>query len=432
MEHPLSPDYFEDEIDLREIIKTLLRYKWLIIGITILAVVAGYGLTKLIFPKEYGASASVIITKPILTANLDSRIQTEPQTPDTKSLTELTVGDDLVEEVFHSPEVKAALSNGKDIFDRKKQLHPSLIGTSQLKLDVTAASPEQAALIANVWAKVVADHLNLLFGVGEDSLVQVQQQKATALENWNKAEADLAKALPQNRIDALRSSKDQISENYKDLLLRLQSLDNLLTTAKNFDSRLQDYSSSQALPLPDLISLASLQQQSIGGENQIQLQFNSSGTLDQQMTVGEARQNVQQLIAAMTSERQGIETSAQGLEDQLSQVAVDLETATFQLNQLTTKRDLAQNSYQALSSLEEETQISLSQNDRTVKVASKAIPNEKAVGPQSARNGLIAGAMMFILAVFFVLIWNWWAAPEEEPVKATESRPAETLRGAHG
>ncbi len=60
-------DYFEDEIDLREIIRSLLQYKWWIIGVTILLAVVAFAFSKLFIPSEYQATAYVMITKPSLT-----------------------------------------------------------------------------------------------------------------------------------------------------------------------------------------------------------------------------------------------------------------------------------------------------------------------------------------------------------------------------
>ena len=122
--------YFEDEIDLREIAQTLLHYKWFILGLTIIMALGGYAVSKLLLPKQYQAAALVVITKPILTANLDPRIQTSPQQPDIKSLTDLTKAGDLVLEVYQSSQVSKLLGKDTSPDDLRAQLNTSLIGTS--------------------------------------------------------------------------------------------------------------------------------------------------------------------------------------------------------------------------------------------------------------------------------------------------------------
>jgi len=122
--------YFEDEIDLREIAQTLLHYKWFILGLTIIMALAGYGVSKLLLPKQYQTVALVVITKPILTANLDPHIQTSPQQPDIKSLTDLTKAGDLVLEVYQSSQVSKLLGKDTSPDDLRAQLNTSLVGTS--------------------------------------------------------------------------------------------------------------------------------------------------------------------------------------------------------------------------------------------------------------------------------------------------------------
>lgn len=108
-----QPVYYEDEIDIRKILEDLLNYKWWILGITAIFVMIAFLLVKLILPETYQSTAYIVITKPSLIANLDSRIQSSPQIPDARSLTDLTKADDLVLSVYE--EISSPTSSSESV-----------------------------------------------------------------------------------------------------------------------------------------------------------------------------------------------------------------------------------------------------------------------------------------------------------------------------
>jgi uncharacterized protein involved in exopolysaccharide biosynthesis len=137
-----QPVYYEDEIDLREIFKSLLRYKWWILGTTVAFAVVALLVAKFILPKTYSATAYIMITKPALTAELsivdsEPNIQSSPHIPDSRSLIDLTKADDLVLSVFEEVRSMNTASESDELASFKDQLNPVLVGTNQFKLEVT-------------------------------------------------------------------------------------------------------------------------------------------------------------------------------------------------------------------------------------------------------------------------------------------------------
>jgi uncharacterized protein involved in exopolysaccharide biosynthesis len=404
------PQYFDDEIDLREVIRPVLRSKWWILGITIVLMVSGYLFSKLLLPKQYQAVSYVVITRPLYSANFDNRIETQPQIPDAKSLTDLTSTDDILVSLSESPELQNILPPDQTLEELAGMLEPTLIGTS-LRLQATAMKPENAAAVANQWARLVVNKLDDLYGIGVSTLSTVQQQTEDARLNWETAENDLLAYLPQSNQDALQVTfsikRTALSTNLQKMTDIKILLGDLGVMKAQFDAR----QGADALQLEDRVALVSLQQRVVGNSGGILIQINPDLT-GAPYLVSEARQNLDEMVASLQVQNQALQDEAAQLEIEINQIAIDLETVNNRLAQLTTQRDIAKNAYQALSNQVEETRISLSQEDQIAKIASDALPPTKSSGPRSLINGILIGAFGFLAAVLFVLLMNWWKGPE--------------------
>ena len=238
MEQVSLRDSTDEEIDVRHIILTLLHYKWLMVLVPLLLAVAGFAFSKLVLPKQFQATALVILTKPIFTTNLDTRIQTSPQIPDVKSVTELTTADDLLLEIIQSPDAAGILEKGTTPEELKKDLSVTLNGLSELRLDVVGKNPQQIAQLANLWANKVVVRLNSLFDVNEGALAQIAQQRDTALLKWSESQQALLNYLPGDRSSSLQVNLDQAKKNLEAYIQKIQGIDLLVSDITQFDSRL--------------------------------------------------------------------------------------------------------------------------------------------------------------------------------------------------
>lgn len=403
-----QPIYYEDEIDVRELLENLLKYKWWIIGTAVLFGVAAILVVRLLLPKTYNATSFVVITKPSLTANLDSRIESSPQIPDARSLTDLTKADDLVLLVYE--EVGAPSSNPESVslVSLKSQLNPSLVGINQLRLEVTDIDPDRAAEIANVWAEKTAARLNLLFGSDVESLLKLEEQTSEARKNWDSSHQALIEYLPESDADSLQVGLTQAREALKLIINEIDNINLLLSDLNAMQSRLNQQNTNKPLALDELLGLISLQQQAVGQLEGLQIQVASQDIQEDGYTVDEARIAVDTLIQSLQEQRAELLSSKKSKEADISALAADLEQAQYKVSQLTVQRDLDLRAYQALSAHMEELQITLFQNDQAAKVAGLALPPINPSGPRALFVGAAAGAAGFTLAVFFVLMINWW------------------------
>jgi uncharacterized protein involved in exopolysaccharide biosynthesis len=401
----------DDEIDLKAIFVVLLQQKWWILGGAILFAVIAFVYSYFVLPREYSAAAFVIITKPSVNAVLDEKIESVPQTPDARSLLEMTRADDLVLEIYQAPPVQSLLDDEIPLAAFKNKLEISLLGTTQFRLQATDTDPQRAAVIANVWAERVTVRLNKLFGTDLEAIQLLQTQADQALEAWDAAEQALIQGLPENQLNALQIRQSQAETTLKDLLNQILYIDNLLLNIQILQSSLATQPANQGLPLGDAMSLISLQQQAVGQLEGIQIQIANPETLGEQITVTEARSRLDGLSLALENRQKELESEIKVVESNISALITAVEIAQFQLTQLRVQRNLRQDAYQALSSYLVENNITLSQNSQPVKIAGLALPPNNPSGPSAILYTAVAGAAGFGIMAIIVLFLSWWKSP---------------------
>jgi uncharacterized protein involved in exopolysaccharide biosynthesis len=405
--------YYEDEIDIREILNGLLKHKWWILGTAILFAVIALLVAKFLLPKTYVATSYIIFTKPSLTANLDSSIQSSPQIPDARSLTDLTKADDLVLSVFEEVRSMNTASESDELVSFKDQLNPVLVGTNQLKLEVTNLHPDRAAMIANVWAEKTAARLNLLLGSDVDSLLKLEEQTEEARQKWDRSENALIEYLPTSQADTLQVNITQARETLKKIISKIENIDLLLSDLSALQYRLIAQDANEVLTLDGILSMISLQQQAVGQFEGLQIQVSSPDIQAGGYTVRQSRTNVETLIESLQVQRQELLSNKQAKEAEITEFGTQLEEAQYNNAQLTVQRDLDLKAYEALSTHMEELRITLFQNDKSVKVAGLALPPTDPSGPRALFVAAAAGAIGFALAAFFVLFFSWWKSTDQ-------------------
>lgn len=408
--------YYEDEIDVREILNNLLRYKWWIIGTAVALGVIAVLVAKFLMSKAYTATSYLVITKPALTADLDSSIQSSLTIPDARSLADLTKADDLVLSVYEEVGPANPDSEPVPLNSFRSQLNPTLVGTNQLKLEATDLDPERAALIANVWAEKTAARLNLLFGSDVDSLLTLEEQTNQARENWDRSQRALIDYLPISQADALQVNLSEAREALKAIIGEIETINLLLSNLNAFQYRLDNQNANDVLALEEVLSLISLQQQAVGQLEGLQLQVSSPDIQADGYTVAQARANLETLIESLQEQQEELISNKQTKEAEIAELGTQHEEAKYKIDQLTVQRDLDLKAYEALSTHMEELQITLSQNDKAVKIAGQALPPTNPSGPRALFVGAAAGMIGFVLAAFLVLFFSWWrsSSPPEQ------------------
>lgn len=228
----------DDEIDLRDLIHTLFRKKWFILGITLVAAVTAFVYSRYGLPTRYTAQAQVLITKPLYTTNLESRIQSIPQTPEASVLKDLALAQDLLWSVYTSPDVTAVLDKGMSFEQFTANMSAKLAGTSKLFLGVSSTDPKISATIVNVWADKFATRINSLYSVNEKVLTIIEKEAQNARQKWDAAEQTLMEKLPDGIVETRKIELENKQNTLFTYLDTLTQLDLLTSDAQSLQLRL--------------------------------------------------------------------------------------------------------------------------------------------------------------------------------------------------
>jgi capsular polysaccharide biosynthesis protein len=400
--------YYEEEIDLRAIVQTLLKFIWWILGAAILFAAVGFLVSKFVLDETYEARSYVMIVKPSTIVNFQGGIESSPQLPDAKSMTDLTLADDMVDKVQQDPRVTALYKTPVSIYVFRSQLKSTLVGGNQLRLEVSNAEPEHAAVIANVWAEKVASRFNFLFGSGSTEVDQIDGQVEKSLAEWDAEEKALLAFMETNDVEAWRISLEQQKLALGELVTKVENIDVLISDAQTLQARLEDQSYRDPLSVENALSLVVLNQQAIEQGENLQIQLSAETVGSQEMSVGDARDSLAAFISALELQKEELGNTVSDKSSKITYLSARYESGRYELDQLTLKRDLSKQAYEALSTHAVEVQILSANNDQVAKVAGQALPPVRPSGPKTMINTAIAGIAGLMIAVAVVMVWSWW------------------------
>jgi uncharacterized protein involved in exopolysaccharide biosynthesis len=366
--------------------------------------------------EAYQSTAYVMIVKPSTIVNFDGGIESSPQLPDAKSMTDLTLADDLIDGVLQDQEVSTLFSDPISHGVFRSKLKSTLVGGNQLRLEVVDTNPERAAIIANVWAREVAARFNALFGSGSAELEQIGSQAEQAQQAWDAAEQELLGHLENSNLESQQITLEQQKLALSALVAKVEEIDVLISDAQNMLTQLEDQAASESLSLEDTLSLLTLSQQASGQIENFQVQIGADLIPSQETTVADARKGLTSLIGALEQQKTELDDTGKLKSSLITDLAAKLEAERYNVDQLTLQRDLNREAYDALSTHLVELQIMSANSDQIAKVAGEAMPPSGPFSPSTKTNLVIAAGVGFILVVGFVLVWDWWKSPKKGDV----------------
>lgn len=411
--NPQDP-YYEDVIDLRELVRTLFKYKWIIIAVTILSALVALITSKFLIPPKYEAAAHVGISQPTFEVDLEPSINNPPPLDDyhlfieiTKPLPELAEATDVWLVVCEEMDL-TCLGKGNE----KPELEATLIGTSQLKLSVISEDPEQAAEFANLWAKEVIKRWNTLYGNEDIDLAQLEGEVARALETWNNAQNALEDYLPENKINVAEVQLSQAKGELARCLKEIEDSEGIIRDADSLDARLAGQNQSGVLLIGDALSLVGLLQRTTGGVSGMQFQITGSDIYGPEYTIANTRETLIDLVSALKNQNEALEIQLTGLEIEITTLALEKEVEQYKLDQLKQERDRARSNYRALAGYLDETLIALEHDGQAAYCVVKAVVPWEAES-NTLINTALAGMLGLMLSIGGVFVYTWWTKEEE-------------------
>ncbi len=453
--------FFEDEIDLREYILVLVKYWRWIVGVSILAAIVAFGVSSFL-PKNYEASADVLILKSKTEISLEPKFQTVTNEQlDTKgyqaTLADLAKSTDLAAVVLEQAKNLINPEN-QSILKLLEKIEVSNSG-DVISIVVTDNDPEIAAQLANIWVSNYVDYVNNLLGEGKTSLlVEVEKQEQGVTDDYQSAQLAWEKFLGDNQMTTLQLEIDAKKAQLKKLRNQQSDIENNPLFLQNLELKTQqqllsnkydelkrlDAWMSDALTMRDQVGqggtsagttlafvLLRSQVLANSAQSDIQLQLNLADIADMSFSVAdvtalisviEKRQtriqnDIVDLSNALSSEPQAVtlnstpieaDASIIALNNELLSLSAELEKQQAQERELKQARDLAWENYTTIQRKMAEVKLDSQITDSQVRVASQAIIPEKAVSPRRMMNTAIAGVLGLMLAVFGVFAIDFW------------------------
>jgi uncharacterized protein involved in exopolysaccharide biosynthesis len=441
---------YEDEIDLRPYILSLLRNWWQIALLAILVAVAAFGFSRM-QPLQYESTASILLTRTRAELTLAQQFPTITEPIDTRSRMDALLAIIYSDALAVATQLELISEITLEINDVQEFKELVSVSSNGDVITITAKSddPQLAADIANTWARQAVAAINQAYS-SEQPLSEIQAQLVTAQDQYEISQENLAYFIQDNRIALLTQRLDETQRLFSQLgeeragqisflAQRKLAMRELEIRAEALNEQLQSDSQSSAAELGDALAVMKLRANALlvtfppttgefpvlqtdpdrGLTFNIQIDEFSSfmetpqdyiSDLETVIRIAQSEQARIQaeidLLSQQVLEGSGFET-LESIDAHMRELETQLEREHARRLELTSKRDLAWQAYQAIS--QKETEIrNAPQSVNQVNLVSQAITPQNPISRGTARNTLIGGLLGMFLGMLGVISVHWW------------------------
>lgn len=375
--------FFDDEIDLRELGITLLRYKWLLLVATLLTATVAYITSTYFSPKQYQSTAVVAV----IDIGLGFRFL--PAMPEASKLASIAQSNEITSRVDG---MAAGVETGV-----------SIDGDDRIRLLVTTSDPDRSAKLANEWSHIFATFVDDEYGI-EKIKSQFDATLGTARQVVDDAESKLKSALVERQNSTLVASFEQAKAAWDENFSRKQENQAIIEIAQSLDAKWAIVSPEDFLSLSQTISLLGLQQREIGGG----VLLVTPDLLLEEFTIAQARLDLAALTQSCQEQNRIIEVQLENLETEINSYRAQLDLAESEIAAYTLERNLALESYSKLETRFIEAQVFLPTTSPVAEITAEAQASAIPVGLNRLANTVLAGAAGLLFSVFGVFFVEWW------------------------
>jgi uncharacterized protein involved in exopolysaccharide biosynthesis len=441
---------YDDEIDLRPYILTLMRNWWQVALLAILVAVAAFGFSRML-PLQYESTASILLTRTRAELTLAQQFPTITEPIDTRSRMDALLAIIYSDALAVATQLELISEITLDINDVQEFKELVSVSSNGDVITITAKSddPQLAADIANTWARQAVAAINQAYS-SEQPLSEIQAQLVTAQDQYEISQENLASFIQDNRIVLLTQRLNETQRLFSQLgeeragqisflAQRKQAMRELEIRAEALQEQLQSDSQSSAAELGDALAVMKLRANALlvtlppttgelpviqtdpdrGLTFNIQIDEFSSfletpqdyiSDLETIIRIAQSEQvRIQaeiDLLSHQVLEGSGFET-LESIDAHMRELETQLEREHTRRLELTSKRDLAWQAYQAIS--QKETEIrNTPQSVNQVNLVSQAITPQTPISRGTARNTLIGGLLGMFLGMLGVISVHWW------------------------
>lgn len=442
----------EDEVDLRPYFVAILQHKWLILLIGVFFAVIALSIS-LLQPRKYNAQAALLLTRSRAQLSLANQFTTVNEPIDARSrmdaLIAIASSDALAYQTWR--ELNGILA-GKivTVEDFKKMIEITNKGDSIIISAITL-DPELSAIIANTVADQLAQTINLAYS-GEQPLSDIQERLISAKQEYEKAQTELEYFIRENPKSSLEIQLVEVNKLVdilgSDRTVKLANfsqfkhgMERLRQQAEALKSQIERGNESAAGDQGDALAVLWARMNAINESTSVTDISSSSNPQIQQQnpifniqisdvsSLGDISSNYSADIDALirladqeiVKADENIRTLSEeinrtdGSEDseiilttkRIQELEQLIENSNAQEKQLTSRRDLAWQAYQAIVQKEAELKNATMTNNQ-VTLASEAIVPDRPESRGTVRNTLIAGVLGIMIGVLWAVGSKWW------------------------
>lgn len=415
-----------EEVSLRELIEVLLKWKWMIAVLTIVAVLTSGVLSFFILSPVYEARATLWVNLPKL------KIRDEAATSLTAIVESLAQNWQMSMESYKFIARNPVVLNqviGRLQLDPEKYDVESLQkaitveapkDTNLLRVIVRSGDPKLAQQLANAVAEEFVAYVNQENRKLLSSSTEMLKAQATKEEQELNAALDRYKqflsqprgvAEIQQEIDAktklLTDFKSRLVTNQVELESNLKGLEEARVRLKQTPEKLVTSKSLADDPFLQEVVREKLQAkpEEAARVNMRSEEINPTYIYLEQK-INDFNLRVSQLKAEEKTIQEAIQTTRQELEN----LQVELAQKQAEQDKLLSKINQLKNNYNLLSSKYEESRVagSLDRGDTQISVAAPALEPKNPVAPRKMLNVAIAGVLGVMVSVFLAYFLEYW------------------------
>ncbi len=406
----------DDVIDLRQVIRTLFRYRNWIVALTLGAALVAL-VVSLLLPPTYEATALAVMTPTQYKLQFDPRIETviNPVDMQIDVYTGLATSDDVVQALFAG--LDPLPQDVENIADLQNML--SVSGKNGLlTFSVKARSSQDAARVANTWVRIFVTQANQVYGTNDaEQLAFFQAQFADAGKKLQQAEDALTAFVAQDKTSILQNQLDALNSTQRDYLATQRALRVTRQDVESLLQKLDSQTNTDITLFSDQMSALFLELRVFNGQGNYPLQLQlSDPTTFSSAPVQAQKQTLRTVRDIIDGRLRELDSELQALEPQILSAQGALKQAQLERERLERELSLAKDTYTALAHKVDEVSIVTNDTVGQVRIASRALAPLKPVAPRKLLNTVLAGIIGAMLATGGAFVTEWWHEESETTV----------------
>jgi len=403
----------EEEIDLREYIDVVIRrWKW-IVGLTLVAMITA-GVVSFALPPIYEATVTLAVTQPKYVLQFDPRFQAleESITAPFKAYSALVKNPELEERVLDAlqgfiPSAKFTREDLEGMATVAQGDDPSVI-----ILKIRHTNREFAVRVANTWAQLYLEQMSELYGHSPSEESYFEEQLEIAEGNLRAAEEALIDFEGHSRIAVLENTINAKKGALASNLAAQERILIIIQDAESLQHQLQ-LESSPSSGLASGLSILMLDVSSLSSQASLplDLELSTDESAFLNMSIQEQIAFLGNLVSTLQAKQETITVAIEAFSPEILRLQEELQQEYTEKDRLVRARDVARETYLAVSRKVDEVRIAAASEDSGVQIVSQAVTPERPVAPRKKLNIAIAGVLGLMVGVLGAFALEYLGSP---------------------